>query len=311
MRFTIYITIVLLASACSGTSFNDKANVAGPPAASAPVQIPPNQGVPDGSGGSPSGSDAQPPPEGIDIPNNVSGAALTCNISNTAGVKQSVDLGCHFTIDRRQRVPKEKIAQNVRFFYSNSNDAVTVSMLEGGADHDVIYRVGAQTSADATNGALNLQLTAVLENPDQVPSKITALARAIVIDRWLVNGDSISDSGDCIDESCVMMATSTSQNWVRSTLDLLSFPEAAAQCDNLDYIGHTDWRLPAEVEIYFAVQEKLPEQAPIKDRLTAGFPVTATYWTATQSVDQYWVNRFDGVVSSLPPTAKAGVICVR
>lgn len=98
------------------------------------------------------------------------------------------------------------------------------------------------------------------------------------------------------------------------TLTELSWPDALAHCNDLDWGGHTDWRLPDEYELHSTLDYGLDATLD-----AAAFPATADRWMVSSSTwagnpDGAWYVRWDGsglwgVV--IPKTTTGQVRCVR
>jgi hypothetical protein len=63
----------------------------------------------------------------------------------------------------------------------------------------------------------------------------------------------------------------------------VDWKDALGHCENLDFAGHTDWRLPDVVELSSLVDDKKTDPPAINTVYFAGFDPGAGYWTSTTS----------------------------
>lgn len=63
----------------------------------------------------------------------------------------------------------------------------------------------------------------------------------------------------------------------------IEWKDALAHCEDLDFAGHSDWRLPGVVELSTIVDDKKTEPPAINTVYFAGFDPGAGYWTSTTS----------------------------
>ena len=85
-----------------------------------------------------------------------------------------------------------------------------------------------------------------------------------------------------------------------STLDPLNWMSALRHCEELDYAGQTDWRLPNVTELLSIVDEKRTAAPAINLDFFTGFNAFAGFWTSTSSrtnASAAYVVHFEGGTS--------------
>ena len=102
----------------------------------------------------------------------------------------------------------------------------------------------------------------------------------------------------------------------------LDWKDALAHCEELEFAGHEDWRLPGVVELSSIVDEKRTAAPAINTVYFADFNPGSGYWTSTTSrasMSSAYAIYFNeqnstvgsGGVSAVSKTSNMMVLCVR
>lgn len=108
----------------------------------------------------------------------------------------------------------------------------------------------------------------------------------------------------------------------QSNSGMVNWQRALAHCENLEWAGRTDWRLPDIVELSTLVDERKTAAPAINTVFFAGFDASAGYWsstTARNGANSAYVLYFHeqnvtvgrGGTSVINKTASMLALCVR
>jgi len=112
-------------------------------------------------------------------------------------------------------------------------------------------------------------------------------------------------------EACVFKDQITSLMWAKDQASTFTWQNAITQCDNLNYGGYTDWRLPTQKELMQAYTDGVwSQKAATKLNLSSSY-----YWsssTVSTNTTFAWVVRpSDGFTDANDKTLTYRVVCVR
>ena len=134
---------------------------------------------------------------------------------------------------------------------------------------------------------------------------ITAMATAAGIVLMSLGGQAdtlarytVETSGD--DNTVVEGVTNLTWQQQSTTLDPLNWMSALRHCEQLDFAGQTDWRLPNVTELLSIVDEKKTTAPAINLEYFTGFNPFAGFWTSTSSrtnASAAYVVHFEGGTS--------------
>jgi hypothetical protein len=107
----------------------------------------------------------------------------------------------------------------------------------------------------------------------------------------------------------------TGLSWAVEDAPLQAFwDDASAHCADLDFDGHTDWRLPTQIELISLVD--YTQSFPASDPEAFGDLITALHWSSTptafDSLMRWGVDFQDGTSTYYDTNGAGGVaLCVR
>ncbi|HSA34166.1 MAG TPA: DUF1566 domain-containing protein [bacterium] len=108
----------------------------------------------------------------------------------------------------------------------------------------------------------------------------------------------------------IVIDTVTGLQWTKEYASSVTWQNALAHCENLDYGGHTDWRLPNIDELKTLINRG--RYSPASD-----FPdmPSATFWSSSSHVNYtsyaWYVSFYGGSVSSYDKDNNNHARCVR